>query len=70
MRYQLAGMKCLLQLVIVGGLVEFMEVVLSVKDRFQLVNNRLSAVVAKSNSKQLLWTVPLPIVETFTSKFR
>lgn len=63
-------MECLLQLVIVGGLVEFMEIVLSVKDRFQLVNNRMTAVVAKSNSKQLLWTVPLPIVETFASKYR
>ncbi|KAG8276662.1 gustatory receptor [Homalodisca vitripennis] len=53
------------KIVIMCGLIEVMELVLSVKDRFQLINQRVEELVMRSRTKQLLWTVPLPCVEAF-----
>lgn len=51
------------------GMVEYMELVLSVRDRFEMVNNRVTEVMIRSLSKQLCWTVPLPCVETFNCEW-
>ncbi|KAG8270474.1 gustatory receptor [Homalodisca vitripennis] len=55
------------KIVLIFGLVELMELVLSVKDRFQLINQRVEELVMRSRTKQLLWTVALPCVEAFSN---
>ncbi|XP_046674876.1 putative gustatory receptor 28b [Homalodisca vitripennis] len=55
------------KIVLICGLVELMELVLSVKDRFQLINQRVEELVMRSRTKQLLWTVTLPCVEAFSN---
>ncbi|XP_054265890.1 uncharacterized protein LOC128988540 [Macrosteles quadrilineatus] len=55
-----------LLVVIIFGMLEVMEIVLSVRERFRLVNERVLDLVMRSRSKQLMWTMALPCVETFT----
>lgn len=47
------------------ALIEFMEIVLLMKDKFELVNKLAVDIVSQSQSKSVLWTVVLPSVENY-----
>lgn len=46
------------------ALLEFMEIILNINDKFKMLNKLAVDVVLKSQSKHMVWTVILPSVET------